>query len=59
MAQDILVQIRFLKTPDFGQHNEEKPMINRIMPRNTLSLGLLRGHKPSFELGILDSKMYP
>jgi hypothetical protein len=40
-----LVQIGFLKTSYFGQHNEGGPLINPIMPLNTVSLGLLRAFK--------------
>ena len=52
-----LVQIGFLKTLYFGQHNEDGTLINPIMPLNTLSLGLLRGYKQSLDPVILDSKM--
>ena len=53
----ILVQIRFLKTLYFGQHNEDGTQINPIMLLNTLSSGLLRAYEQSFGLVILDSKM--
>jgi hypothetical protein len=52
-----LVQIRFFKTPYFGQQNEDGTLINPIMQLNTLSLGLLRAFKQSFDPVILDSKM--
>jgi hypothetical protein len=52
-----LVQIGFLKTLYFGQHNEDGTLINPLMPLNTLSLGLLRAYKQSFDPVILDSKM--
>jgi hypothetical protein len=52
-----LVQIRFLKSPYLGQHNEDGTMINPIIPLNTLFLGLLRAYKQSFDPVILDSKM--
>jgi hypothetical protein len=51
------LQIGFLKTLYFGQHNEDGTLINPTMPLNTLSLGLLRAHKQSFGPVILDSKM--
>ena len=53
----ILVQIRFSKTRYFGQHNEDRTMINPMMPLNTLSLGLLRAYNQSFDHVILDSKI--
>ena len=43
--------------PLLGQHNEDGILINPIMPLNTLSLGLLRAYKQSFDPVILDSKM--
>jgi hypothetical protein len=52
-----LVQIRFLKTSYFGQHNEDGTMISPIMPSNTLFLGLLRAYRQFFNPVILDSKM--
>ena len=52
-----LVQIGFLKTPYFGQHNEDGTQINPIMPLNTLSLGVLRAYKQLSDPVILDSKM--
>jgi len=52
-----LVQNSFLKTPCFGQHNEDRTMINPIIPLNTLFLGPLRTYEQSFGLVILDSKM--
>jgi hypothetical protein len=52
-----LVQNGFLKTLYFGQHNEDAALISPIMPLNTLSLGLLRAYKQSFDPVILDSKM--
>jgi hypothetical protein len=52
-----LVQIGFLKTAYFGQHNEDGTLINPIMPLTTLSLGLLRAYKQSFDPVILDNKM--
>jgi hypothetical protein len=52
-----LVQNGFWKNLCFGQHNEERTMINLILPLNTLSLGLLRAYKQSFGLVILDSKI--
>ncbi len=45
-----LVQNRFLETPYLGQHNEDGPLINPIMPLNALFLGLLRPHKQSLNL---------
>jgi hypothetical protein len=52
-----LVQVGFFKTPYFGQHNEDRTMINPIMPLNTLFSGLMRAYKQSFDPVILDSKM--
>ena len=57
LSKITLVQIRFSKTLYFGQHNEDGTLINPIMPLNTLSLGLLRAYKQSFDPVILDSKM--
>ena len=44
-----LVQISFLKTSYLGQHNEDRTVINPIMPLNTLFLGLLRPYGQSFD----------
>ncbi len=52
-----LVQISFLKTLYFGQHNEAGAQINPIMFLNTLSLGVSRGYMQSLDPVILDSKM--
>ena len=57
ISGDTLVQNRFLKTSCFGQHNEDRTMINPIMPLNTLFLRLLKAYEQSFDLVILDSKM--
>ncbi len=52
-----LSKLGFLKTRYFGQHNEDRTMINPIMPLNTLFLGLLRAYKQFFDPVNLDSKM--
>jgi hypothetical protein len=43
-----LVQISFLKTLYFGQHNDHWAMVHPIIPLNTLSLGVLMAINQSF-----------
>ncbi len=55
----ILVQIRFLKTRYLGQHNEDGPLINPIIPLDDPGLAVLRAYGRSSDVAILDSKINP
>jgi hypothetical protein len=53
-AEEWQVWFGFLNIPYLEQHNEDRTLINPIMPLNTLSFGLLRAYEQSFAPVIVD-----